>query len=127
MTKLEMAGVLKRLQEKENTFREAGQKEYAHDEDNAFANFERIANQLGLDRKEVLYVYLFKHLDGIVSYIKGHRSQRESVEGRILDARVYLALLAGMIQEEEENAKVDKRLKDNASVLDSKMKWGDEL
>ena len=33
-----------------------GQKEYARKNDNAFANFERIAYNLSLDRKEVLLV-----------------------------------------------------------------------
>lgn len=79
---------------------ESGQKEYALNTD-AFDNFDRLADKLGLDRKQILMVYMEKHLDGIVSYIKGHRSQRESVHGRIRDAMVYLALLDAMIMEEE--------------------------
>lgn len=81
--------------------RDAGQKEYAHDEGNAFANFERLAEDLGLDRKQVLWVYLRKHLDGILAFIRGHRSQREDVRGRINDAIVYLTLLRGMVDAEE--------------------------
>ncbi|PZM88457.1 MAG: hypothetical protein DIU79_16840, partial [Actinobacteria bacterium] len=81
--------------------RVAGQREYAHREDNAFANFERVAERLGLTREAVLLVYLEKHLDGIHSYVQGHRSQRESVKGRINDAIVYLTLLRGMIDERE--------------------------
>lgn len=78
-------------------FREAGQKEYAHDTDNAFANFERIGKALNLSRESVLMVYLLKHMDGINSYVKGHVSQREDVTGRIGDAIVYLCLLYGMV------------------------------
>lgn len=81
--------------------REAGQKEYAHAEDNAFRNFESLSSDLELDRKKVLWVYLKKHLDGIRAHINGHVSQRESVHGRIKDAIVYLMLLDGMIAEEE--------------------------
>lgn len=81
--------------------RNEGQKEYAHDEDNAFANFERIAEDIGLKREEVLWVYAMKHRDGIVAHIKGHKSQREDVRGRINDLIVYLCLLRGMIDEEE--------------------------
>ena len=40
--------------------RAAGQKEYARKKDNAFANFEKIADNLDIDRKEVLLVYLLK-------------------------------------------------------------------
>ena len=104
MTRDQMARVLDTLHQQENEMREAGQAEYAHDKDNAFANFERIAEQTGLKREEVLFVYLLKHMDGVASYIQGHRSQRETVMGRIVDARVYLALLAGMVTEGTETA-----------------------
>ena len=81
--------------------RAAGQKEYARKQNNAFANFERIANNLDLDKKEVLLVYLLKHIDGICAYVKGHKSQREDVRGRITDVIVYLCLLWGMVEEND--------------------------
>jgi len=84
--------------------RDAGQKEYAHHNDNVFANFERVAERLNISPKKVLMVYLLKHIDGITAYIEGHKSQREDVRGRITDSIVYLILLWGMI--EEENGKV---------------------
>ncbi|HEX6940221.1 MAG TPA: hypothetical protein VF158_12475 [Longimicrobiales bacterium] len=48
-----------------------------------------------------MLVYLEKHLDGIHAYVQGHRSQRESVRGRINDAIVYLCLLRGMVEQAE--------------------------
>lgn len=81
--------------------REAGQKEYAHDDTNAFANFDRVGKYLSIEREKVLWTYLQKYLDGIVAYINGHRSQRESVHGRIDDAHVYLELLRAMIIDRE--------------------------
>ena len=81
--------------------RDAGQKEYAHSEDNVFANFERVAESLDITREKALMTYLLKHIDGIKAYIKGHKSQRESVSGRITDAIVYLFLLWAMIEENE--------------------------
>lgn len=103
MTQEEMAWVMEKMVEEENAARAAGQKEYAHGP--AFGNFERVAAQLKIDRKVVLWIYLMKHMDGILAYINGHRSQREPVQGRIKDARVYLALLRGMIEEEDDNNK----------------------
>lgn len=88
-----------------NFLRDSGQKEYAGGE-NAFGNFERLEAQLVLDRKKVLWVYLMKHIDGVVSYLNGHISQREPVEGRINDIIVYLILLRGMIQEDKEKNNV---------------------
>jgi len=78
--------------------RAAGQKEYARENNNAFANFERVGKNLELPREDVLLVYLLKHIDGICSFVKGHKSQREDVRGRITDAIVYLCLLWGMIE-----------------------------
>ena len=80
--------------------RDAGQKEYAHDEKDVFANFNRVANLLEEDRKKVLMTYMLKHIDGIAAYVKGHKSQREDVTGRITDCMVYLMLLWGMVEEE---------------------------
>ena len=80
--------------------RDAGQKEYAQDVDNVFANFERIALAIDVDRERVLMTYLLKHIDGISAYTKGHKSQREDVTGRITDAIVYLMLLWAMVVEE---------------------------
>ena len=81
--------------------RDEGQKEYAHDEKDVFANFNRVANLLEEDRKKVLMTYMLKHIDGIAAYVKGHKSQREDVTGRITDCMVYLMLLWGMIEEED--------------------------
>ena len=78
-----------------------GQKEYAMDEDNVFANFQRIANQTGNPQEMVLWIYLMKHIDGIASHIRGHKSQREDVRGRLTDAIVYLCILWGMIESKE--------------------------
>ena len=80
--------------------RDAGQKEYAHTTKNVFANFERVANSLDISKEQALMVYLMKHMDGINAWIKGHKSQREDVTGRIKDAIVYLCLLWGMAIEE---------------------------
>lgn len=76
--------------------RDEGQKEYAHTEENVFANFERVAAGLDVSKEKVLMTYLLKHIDGINAWVKGHKSQREDIRGRIKDAIVYLCLLWGM-------------------------------
>ena len=96
-----MLGLINAIFEQVEIIHTQGQKEYAMDEDNVFANFERIATQMNLDRETILWVYFMKHVDGIASYLKGHRSQREDVTGRLTDAIVYLCILWGMIAEEE--------------------------
>lgn len=101
MTKIEFDFLLDSIQSAEREVRSAGQREYAGDDGNVFANFDRVASHLGIDRKRVLLVYALKHLDGITSYVNGHKSQREDVRGRIKDLRMYMALLWGMIEEDD--------------------------
>ena len=103
--------------------RNEGQKEYAHDKEDVFANFNRVANLLEEDRKKVLMTYMLKHIDGIAAYVKGHKSQREDVTGRITDCMVYLMLLWGMIEEEDG---IVSRKKDDSSVFDVLTRFPDE-
>lgn len=113
MKRKDLAYMMEQVFDKEiMSLREAGQKEYAHDEDNAFANFERIADDLGLSREEVLWVYAMKHRDGIAAHIQGHESQREDVRGRINDLIVYLFILRGMIDDDEDISWVGSTLND---------------
>ena len=96
-----MSILMDKIMKKVTTMRQAGQSEYAHDDDNVFANFNRTSDLLEVDKKKVLMTYMLKHIDGIAAFVKGHRSQREDVRGRITDCIVYLTLLWGMIEEED--------------------------
>jgi hypothetical protein len=82
---------------------DSGQKEYAHEGRDAFDNFERIARELNMNRKKVLWVFAMKHRDGIAAFLQGHEQQREDVSGRIEDLISYLLLLHAMIWEERNN------------------------
>ena len=100
MSRKDMALLMREIIEDVEGARDGGQEEYARNEDNAFANFERIGAWLGKSREEVLMVYLLKHVDGIISWVDGNNSQREDVTGRITDAITYLCLLRGMVESE---------------------------
>lgn len=99
MTRKEMQATMNKVFKECEALRGHGQKEYAHADDNAFANFERVGEYLQLPREKVLMTYLLKHQDGITAHLNGHISQREPVKGRINDMIVYLCLLRGMIDE----------------------------
>ena len=110
--------------------RDDGQKEYAHDEVNVFANFERTARQLNTTRDKVLMTFLMKHIDGIVAHINGHTSQREDIRGRIKDAIVYLTLYWAMVEGEmgvewEQMRGVEECLSDSGFV-DNKTNFNPE-
>ena len=100
MKKSRMDSTMTMIMETVKETRDSEQKEYAHDEGDVFANFNRISDLLGVTRQKVLLTYLLKHIDGIAAHVKGHELQREDVTGRITDCIVYLMLLWGMIKEE---------------------------
>lgn len=85
-------------------------REYAHDDEDRFANFKRAAAKKNLTPLQVASVHMDKHLDAIDSYIiEGKVFSGEGIEGRIVDAITYLTLIAGMIREREVNEEEDKR------------------
>ena len=98
MTRKQMKTLIDNIFQNIQKTREDGQKDYARDKDNAFANFERIGENLNISREKTLMIYLLKHIDGICAYVEGHKSQREDVTGRITDSIVYLCLLWGMVE-----------------------------
>jgi hypothetical protein len=78
--------------------------EYANDTER-FENFIRNGKRLDLHRLIIWAVYFNKHVDAINSYVatlqKGQvRESSEPIEGRFIDAIVYLLLGLGMLEED---------------------------
>jgi hypothetical protein len=73
----------------------------------AFANFKRNAERLGMSKYQIWAVYCAKHLDSIFNAIKRaptypmDTSEAEGLQGRIDDAINYLELLSGMLHEDD--------------------------
>lgn len=81
-----------------------------------FANFNRLAKQLEIDRLVVAQVYLTKHLDAINSFIKTKETKStESIRSRFIDAINYLSLMAAMVAETEKLTTINDLLKDDPS------------
>ena len=62
MKKSEFDSFFKLIIDEVKSTRDSGQKEYAHTEDNIFANFERVSNSLDISKEQALMVYLLKHM-----------------------------------------------------------------
>ena len=71
---------------------ERASQEYASPDD-VFANFRRLSENLGLLPEQVLVVYAQKHWDGITRYVANGIPQREQLDERLADMRVYLRIL----------------------------------
>lgn len=73
--------------------------EYAHSADR-FANFNRLSEELEIPNTKIGYIFFKKHLDSIISYLKGGKEHSsESIRGRFIDAITYLTLIYGMIED----------------------------
>ena len=100
MTHEELNEVLEELFEEEKQLRTTKGVEYSSDED-ALSNFKRIAQDLGLSPFQVWYVYFKKHVDAIAHFCRTGNALSEAIHSRILDCRLYLALLEGLMREQE--------------------------
>ena len=73
----------------------------------AFENFKKNGERLGLTKYQIHMVYMNKHLDAINGAIRANPEtpveKTEGMKGRILDAIAYLLLLHGMTVEDVEN------------------------
>jgi len=84
--------------------------EYAGTGD-VLGNFRRVADRLQIPMETAWAVYFSKHVDAILSYCADPDPTRrlsEPIDGRIQDARVYLALLQLMVEESRAEA-IDRR------------------
>lgn len=96
----EQKDIFEQMIERERNLLNSKGVEYAGEQD-CLANF-KDADIVGLSSKQKLWVYLSKHMSSIASYIKnGKEYSDEPIEGRIADARNYLALLYMLIHEEK--------------------------
>lgn len=88
------------MQKEESRLMKVKGEEYTVSNEDKFKNFKSIAERMGLKAEQVAMIYLLKHMDSIRNYLKtGKESSEESIMGRIQDARNYLLLLGGIIEE----------------------------
>tara|TARA_R110000744_G_scaffold352861_2_gene459116 strand:+ start:151 stop:468 length:318 start_codon:yes stop_codon:yes gene_type:complete len=79
-------------------------KEYTVSDEDKFKNFKSIGERINIEPEKVALIYLLKHMDSIRNYVlSGTESSDEPIMGRVMDARNYLLLLGGMIEEAMDN------------------------
>jgi len=106
MLEKDFLNMLREMEEEEHRIMSVKGMEYTAGDlvEDRLANFYRISEELDIDPKLVLYVYLKKHLDSICCYIKQNKEySEESIESRIHDARNYLVLLNGIIRQQKKD------------------------
>lgn len=89
-----------KMQKEENRLMLVKGKEYTVSDEDKFKNFKSIGERMNLKAEQVALTYLLKHMDSIRNFIlTGTEVSEEPIMGRIHDARNYLLLLGGIIEE----------------------------
>ncbi len=72
------------------------------------ANFKRVGENLGITSATALAVYMHKHWDSIMTFVREGKVQSEPIVGRLDDMHNYLYLLEGLIEEGKVEPKWEK-------------------
>ena len=99
--------LLDKMIEEERGMRATKGKDYTVGDDR-LNNFREIAEDMTaagfpIGMKQVIWIYFYKHIQSIRRYVCTGKISSEPIEGRILDARVYLSLLRAVVEEEKNN------------------------
>jgi len=71
------------------------------------SNFKLAAERLSTDARpitkyDIWFVYFYKHLTAIETFIATGKLESEGIRGRIIDAINYLVILGSMVKEDEQ-------------------------
>lgn len=104
MTKSDFARMLTDMEAEERNIVVTKGSEYTHGHDDRLVSFKETARFSGVEPLQVCMIYLNKHYQGLANFVKtGNVLSDEDVYSRIMDLRVYLALMRALIQEERES------------------------
>jgi hypothetical protein len=99
----------KSMQDEENRLMLVKGEEYTVSDEDKFKNFKSIGDRMNLRAEQVALIYLLKHMDSIRNFVlNGKEASEEPIIGRIQDARNYLLLLGGIIEESKNKADFKK-------------------
>lgn len=73
--------------------------DYTRHEADRLSNFKRSAAAIGLSPLQVWAIFLNKHLDAIMAYVKTGRVESEGIQGRFDDVQNYMYLGEALIEE----------------------------
>lgn len=101
MLKIEFKELLDLMEGEEHATILGKGEEYTRSQADRLASFKEIASFAGVQPKQVCMIFMAKHWQGLANFVAtGKIKSNEDVTGRIMDLRVYLALMRAIIQEE---------------------------
>lgn len=75
--------------------------DYTSGSDDRLLNFRTAAEAAGVSIEQAWYVYFFKHLSAVQTYVKHGQVESEPIRGRIVDCINYLLLLWLIVREKD--------------------------
>lgn len=103
MTKDRFKGLLDEMESSEHVTILGKGEEYTRGQADRLASFKEIASFAGVTPKQVCMIFMTKHWQGLAHFVAtGQVKSDEDVTGRIMDLRVYLALMRAIIEEERQ-------------------------
>lgn len=107
MIKADFNVLLKEMEAEEHATILGKGEEYTREQADRLASFKEIASAAGMTPRQVCLVFMMKHWQALCNFVAtGKERSSEGVYGRIMDLRVYLALMRAIIKEEREATKV---------------------
>ncbi len=101
MLKAEFADLLTVMESEEHETILGKGEEYTRSQADRLASFKEIASFAGVTPKQVCMIFMAKHWQGLANFVATNKiMSKEDVNGRIMDLRVYLALMRAIIKEE---------------------------
>jgi len=112
----EFEKLVKLMEKEEKHTRYTKGKEYSNDD--RLILFKELGKELKCSKcgqeigeLAVFWIVFKKHLRAILSYINSNQIYSESIQSRIMDCRVYLTLLRGLIEERNKKCQITKKQK----------------
>lgn len=101
MLKTEFKTLLDKMEQEEHETILGKGEEYTRSQADRLASFKEIASFAGVSPKQVCMIFVAKHWQALANFVAtGKTKSSEPIEGRIMDIRVYMALMRAIIQEE---------------------------
>jgi len=75
--------------------------DYTRHEEDRLSNFKRSGASIGLLPIQVWAIFINKHIDAVMAYVKTGRTESEAIQGRLDDIVNYCYLGEALIREQE--------------------------
>ena len=99
----EFETLLKVMESEEHAVVVGKGKEYTRGQEDRLASFKEIAAFSGVRPEQVCLIFMAKHWQSLANYVKTEQTHSsETVQSRIMDLRVYLALMRAIVEEKQQ-------------------------